>query len=199
MPRTLLGKEMNRTLGRAPKTVAVMKENRRVHRSKAELEEREKAESAVLTGVSCVERESTKNDPIAHEEYQRVIQLLGAIGKDDALYASGINRYCMLYAEVERSSSDMRGLYEILDKAKAAFDKLPEPDSSEISVFMKQYSGILKEINTINSSVTTKRRMMFDLEKEYCMTIAAAQRTIPKSAEPSAENDALLEALQGDD
>ena len=72
------------------------------HRTKAEITARAQAEQDMLSGKRAFERDTVKNDPVAHAEYRRVTALMKAIGKDDALYSAIVNRYCELFAEVQR-------------------------------------------------------------------------------------------------
>ena len=59
-------------------------------------------------------------------------------------------------------------------------------------------SKALSSLNSVDTKIMTKRKMMLDIEKECCMTVSAALRTIPK--EPDATDaDALVRALNGDE
>ena len=64
--------------------------------------QREAAEKALLTGITMRESSDVKKDKVAHREYQRVIKILTAIGKNDALFESVINDYCRLESDIQR-------------------------------------------------------------------------------------------------
>ena len=51
-----------------------------------------------------------------------------------------------------------------------------------------------KAILDVDKQIQTKRRMMFDIEKECAMTISAAARSIPKK--PDAKENPLIAALR---
>lgn len=183
-------------MSRPPKPVDVLREQGKSHRTKAELERREKGEAALLSGKKCFEREAVKLDPVAHKEYQRLVKLMKTINKDDALYAPIYNRYCELFAEVDFYLKEISRLRKLADELENRFDDIKDASSDEITLFARELSNLLRQINTMDSAVMTKRKMMFDIEKECCMTVAAALRTIPKEAEKSDAPDALLTILQ---
>ena len=144
------------------------------HRTKAEIETREKAEKALLTGKRLVESADVKKDKVAHAEYKRVSELLAVIEKDDALYSGVVNRYCLLSSEAAYYKAQID---ELKEQAAAAKDKL----------------GLMRQITTIDSTLAAKRRDMLAIEREMCLTLAAALRAIPK--QPQQEDDALKDIL----
>jgi len=73
-------------MGRAPKPVVILSEEKKSHRTKAELDQRKKAEEALLTKIEFKEKRAVKNNPVAHKEFLRVKKLFIAIGKNDGLY-----------------------------------------------------------------------------------------------------------------
>ena len=78
-------------MARPSKSTDVLKAEGKSHRTKAEMAQREAAEKALLTGITMRESSDVKKDKVAHREYQRVIKILTAIGKNDALFESVIN------------------------------------------------------------------------------------------------------------
>ena len=86
-------------MSRPSKATAVLGEEKRSHRTKAELRQRAAAENALITGKKMRERPEVKDNEKAHKEWQRIRGLLEAAGKNEALYEATINRYCMLHAE----------------------------------------------------------------------------------------------------
>ncbi len=186
-------------MSRPPKPVAVLEEEGKSHRTKAELESRKKAEASVLSGVKCFERPTVKSDPVAHREYQRLIKLMRAIKKDDALYAPIFNRYCELYSEIEFYLGRIRSVSEAVDKVQKRFDNLDDISADDVNAYLKQVTQLMNQLNTANSAVMQKRKMLFDIEKECCMTVAAALRTIPKDAEKTDAVDPLIAILAGDE
>ena len=57
------------------------------HLTNAEKEQRERYEQSLLSGKKITERKRVRADEIAHGEFRRVVALMRAIGKDDALYS----------------------------------------------------------------------------------------------------------------
>ncbi len=205
-------------MARPSKPVAVLESEKKSHRTKAELEQREKGEAALLSGKRCFERESVRGNPVAHKEYQRLIKLMRAIGKDDALYAPEYNRYSELFSEEEfykgeiaalqKELVDLRGL--TINAAAAAnviSEEIETGNISEelmvtldgllenISKLHDQRGKLLKQLSDMDLKVKQKREAMLALEKENCMTVSAALRTVPKEVQKPEEN-ALLKALR---
>lgn len=205
-------------MARPSKPVAVLESEKKSHRTKAELEQREKGEAALLSGKRCFERESVRGNPVAHKEYQRLIKLMRAIGKDDALYAPEYNRYSELFAEEEFYKGEIAALQaEIvslrgltINAAAAANVISAEIETGNISEELTvtldallenigklhdQRGKLLKQLSDMDLKVKQKREAMLALEKENCMTVSAALRTVPKEVQKP-EEDALLKALR---
>lgn len=205
-------------MARPSKPVAVLESEKKSHRTKAELEQREKGEAALLSGKRCFERESVRANPVAHKEYQRLIKLMRAIGKDDALYAPEYNRYSELFSEEEFYKGEIAALQAELVSlrgltinAAAAANVISEEIetgniSEELTVTLDalldninklhdQRGKLLKQLSDMDLKVKQKREAMLALEKENCMTVSAALRTVPKEVQKP-EEDALLKALR---
>ena len=158
------------------------------HRTKKELREREKAEAALLTGKTLKETEEVKNNKIAHKEFLRIRKLLQSIEKNDDLYGSTINRYCLLLAECT----------EFEEKRETIFSRQKEleerKDDMEFSEYINLQNDLVKSMLALDKQVQSKRKMLLDIEKENVMTIAASLRSIPKKTE---KKNPLREALSG--
>lgn len=172
------------------------------HRTKAELEARKQNESAMLTGCRCFERDSVKNNPVAHKEYQRLTKLLAKIGKNDALYGSAINRYCELYSEIEDRRGDVVTYRQMVTLYQEMFEKLANEDAdTDIDTVMKfqaELTRTIRQIANIDSAIMSKRKMMSDIEKENGWTVLSALRAVPKTAEKETV-DPLIKALMGEE
>lgn len=188
--------------GRPSKPAAVIEAEKKSHRTKAELEARKNAESGLLSNKKLQERKEVKENKTAHAEFQRVSKLMKAIGKDDALYSSGINTYCLLYAEIGDLHEQMKMLDETGEMLRETFGHLvddPERaiDPEEIIQFEKAFTRLISQRLNISAVIDKKRKMMLDIDKENVMTISAALRSIPKK--PEKKENALMAALRGDD
>ena len=83
-------------MSRPPKPASMIELEGKSHRTKKELEVREKAEAALSSGKAITERAEVKNNAVAHEEFLRVRAELRKIHKNDALYTAVVNRYLSL-------------------------------------------------------------------------------------------------------
>jgi hypothetical protein len=159
------------------------------HRTKNEKTLREAAEKAALTGIEIRERQEVANNEYAHAEFERLIELLTAVGKNDAIIETVVNRYCfMLYecADFERKR----------DKFNDNLDALMDNNEIEAIDKYRLEAQMQKSILEVDKQIQTKRRMLFDIEKENGFTIAAALRSIPKK--PDKKISPLEEALRDD-
>jgi len=172
-----------------PKPYLVLKAEKKSHRTKAELKLREEGEKALVTGAALKERPEVKSNPVAHKEFLRLNKLLKAIGKNDAIYEAVINRYCLLQGECADYENTIMNLKQDLEELKENRHSMDRVE------YYKLKNDIEKLIDSKDRQLQTKRKMLFDIERDNCLTIAAALRSIPKKAEKN-ENP-LLKALNG--
>lgn len=184
-------------MGRPSKTAGVIKAEGKSHRTKAELKAREEAEQSVLSGKKLFERGEVSRNKIAHKEFLRVSHLMAAIGKDDALYSSGINTYCELYSEIAELEKDIEHIKELAEALEEKFKALKDLDFEQVMSFTKQIIKLRSQKVTLGAAIDRKRNMMLAIDKENVMTISAALRNIPKT--PQKKENPLLEALADDD
>lgn len=188
-------------MARPSKPAAVIKTEKKSHRTKAELEARENAENGLLSNKKLQERKEVKENKTAHSEFQRVSKLMKAIGKDDALYSSGINTYCLLYAEIGNLTEQMKALDKTGDMLRESFERLVDDPESGIEPetiiqFEKSFTRLISQKLNISSMIDKKRKMMLDIDKENVMTISAALRSIPK--QPETKENPIYAILRGD-
>jgi len=171
------------------KSAAVLAAEKRSHMTKKELEKRGEAEKSLMTGQPLTERPEVKENPIAHKEFLRIKRLLKKIGRDDAILEAVMNRYCLLQAECydfeKKREMFARNLQKLME----------DPDIEELEKYRLQ-AQMQKSIIDVDKQIQTKRRMLFDIERENGMTIAAALRSIPKAE--SRDENPLLKALSDD-
>lgn len=186
-------------MGRPAKAVAVIEEEKKSHRTKAEKEARRNAENALRTKKPLTERAEVKEIEAAHKEFKRIKALFKAVSKDDELYAGSINRYCLLYAEIK----DMRKLYstleKLIEKIEEIVNHLEDIEVDELMKISKELNGLTAKLLSVDGEIMKKRKMMGDIEKENSMTVASALRTIPKEPDPSAGNPLIAALLNDDD
>lgn len=164
------------------KPVALLRMEGKGHRTKAELEQREAAEQALLTGEHMAKWPEVRSNVRASREFDRVSTLLRKIGKDDALHESVVNRYCLLRAECAQFE-DKREMFSrgIRQLEKAYREPEPGKEPLEPSEYFRLLQSMQANLVNLDKQVMAKRKMMLDIEKENIMTIAAALRSIPKT------------------
>lgn len=169
------------------------------HRTKAELESREKHEAALLTGKSLAEQDRVREDPLAHELFLRIRKLLRTIGKADAMYEQVINRYALILAECSEFERKRETFYKralALDqKYEDQDDDTPKSERIKDIDYFRLSAQLQSQIVALDKQVQAKRRMALDIEKECAMTIAAALRAVPKQVEDDSASDPLSKLL----
>lgn len=176
------------------KPLAILRAEGKSHRTKAELKQREQGEKSVLTGKKMKAREEVKSSHLAYAEFKRLSTVLDGIDKNDSVYEVVINRYCLLYAETVEIQRERQRYTELIETV-AKRCEMVEDDETLIKL-VKSLSTITSNINKLDSTLQSKRKMMLDIEKENIMTIASALRSIPKKVEKST-GPSLKEILNG--
>ena len=176
-------------MGRPSKPTNVINMEQKSHRTKAEMRQRETAEKELLTGEKLREAKAVKENPLAHKEFLRVKKLLGNIGKNDDLYGNVINRYCLLLAECTEFEMKRENIYLRMDELE------DHKADIEFTDYIKLQIDLSKQLISYDKQIQTKRKMIFDMEKENVMTIASALRSVPKKVEK--KKNPLAEALSG--
>lgn len=176
-----------------PKPANVIKLEGKSHRTKAELNQRKQAEESLLTGKVLKESKEVKQNELAHKEFLRLQKLLKTIEKDDDLYGSTINRYCLMLAECTEFQEKREKMYEQMCKLEESRDSFAKAE--DLATYYKLQNNMQKNLIALDRQVQAKRKMLLDIEKENVMTIASSLRSIPKKKEK--KTNALLEALGG--
>ncbi len=158
-------------MARPSKPVQVLEAEGKSHRTKAELEFRREQEAGLLTGKPMESEPAVKADKEAHTEFCRVRLLMEKIGRNDALYQNVINRYAKLQAEV----------LELEELRRHMLDACPID---------------MKDLSAVESMLLQKRKSLFDIEKENCMTVAASLRAVPKTPPKDDDEDPLRSMLE---
>lgn len=121
--------------GRGSKPAQLIKLEGKSHRTKSELEHREKMEKALYTGISFKESPAVKSDPVAHKEFLRLKKLYKNIEYVDGLDEQIINRYCMLVSQEHNMQqlinsiaepAEKIGLYKDINKTRELLLKLED-------------------------------------------------------------------------
>lgn len=185
------------------KPTSVIKMEKRSHRTKAELKQREAAESALATGLPLKVRAEVKKNKAAFKEFKRVSMLLETIGKNDALLENVINRYCQINAEILDFEAKKEEFSHGIAQLQAAHDDDVEahPNIDERVLSDMEYFNTLAKMESnllaLDKRIQDKRKMLLDIEKENIMTIAAQLRSIPKKVEDEDEDDPMARLFEG--
>lgn len=169
-------------MGRPSKPTKVITMEKKSHRTKKEIATRKANEAATLSGFPLKEAADTKADDVAHKTFRTLKRLFKAIEKDDVIYSNTVNRYCMISAEVERLQED-----------RSRTEKMIQDSEGECEP--KDFIEMMKLLMSIDRELKNKRQQLFAIEKESCMTIASALRSIPKK--PENNTSELKRALYG--
>lgn len=154
------------------------------HLTKEQKEARGTAEAALITGRQIQEWPEVRTAAAAHERFTEIIINLDAIGKNDALFEPVINRYCTIHAEVRQ----LEGMRKRLAASVRELDKQKKAGGIEYIAYLNEYSKLNGLIISCDKAMTTKRKMMFDIERDNLMTLCSALRSIPKKPEEKTES-----------
>jgi hypothetical protein len=163
--------------GRPPKPyLELAADNDSLHMTKAELRARKEAEESLLTGEGMKITEEVAANPRAAKEFARVKDLFAFIKKDDDIYGSVMNRYCLLLAECAELSIQRTTLSKALlsEEVKKELDQMQLIERVEI---VERYSNMIRGIDI---QLKNKRDQMLAIEKENAMTIMGALRSVPR-------------------
>lgn len=170
-----------------PKPYLVLEQEQKSHRTKDELRERREAEKALITGQKLKEWPEIRKNKTAHKEFLRVKKVLECIEKFDEIFAPVVNRYCLLQAECKDFEEKRETFYQNVQQIQE--ERQREPEGMTQSDYFKLLSQMEKALIDCDKQVQAKRKMLLDLEKEMCMTVASALRSIPKK--PKEKKDPL--------
>lgn len=172
-------------MGRPPKPFTVIQNEKKSHRTKAELAARKEAEESLLTGTKMKERPEVKKNDIAHKEYIRVSKLFKSIQKNDDLFGSCINRYCQMVAECRDFEEKREVFYRRAQELEDKQDELMDEGMS-LTEYFRLLSSLQSQVIGLDKQIQAKRKLMFEYEKENVMTVASGLRNIPKKEKEDA-------------
>lgn len=179
-------------MARPSKPISVIKDEKKGHRTKAEIEAREKNEAALSTGESLKERAEVRRDKIAHKEFKRLQNLLQKINKNDALLEAVINRYCLLYSDYITAESDWKSTLGDIEALRDRWKKEQdheEPQTMSAETYFDQLLKLQQSSEKSYKKLKEIRTELFAIEKENCMTVSAQLRSIPKTPDKVTEDD----------
>ena len=182
-------------MARPSKPVLVIENEKKSHRTKAEIQKRKEEEAKLLSGMEMKERKEVRENKEAHREFVRLKKLMKNIEKNDALYETVINRYAMLLAECMDFEEKRESFYKDLQELTENKEEMLDNEEISLSGYYKMKNTMQKNILDIDRQVQAKRKMLLEIEKENVMTIAASLRSIPKKEDKA--DDPLLKILKG--
>lgn len=167
--------------GRTSKPTALLKLEGKSHRTKKELQHREKAEKSLYTGETFKESPAVKVDPIAHKEFLRLKKLYNKIQYMDGLDEQIINRYCMLISQERRLASTLKWM---------------QMDIEEVETFEDRMT-IYQYIAGVTDRVMKTRDMLMKLEDRLFLNPSGRIRAIPKTPQDEKKDEDPMAALLG--
>ena len=118
--------------------------------------------------------EAVKKNERAYAYFKRLVDIFKGIDLNDAFYENVLNRYCILLAECDEHSAEI--------KQQQAMIFNIDQNHSEMSI--QEYYGIRNEmVKTLNKTeglLTSKRNQLLAIEKENLLTAQAKLRAVPK-------------------
>lgn len=150
--------------GRPSKPIQLLKSENKSHRTKAELEHREKMEKSLKTNTRIKEEPATKSDPIAHKEFLRLRKLYKEIEFVDGLDSEVVNRYCQLRSQESMLQDFYSDIKEAMDTFTDVADKLE----------------LFAELKDVISKQNQVRDKMLKLEDRLFLNPVARMKSIPK-------------------
>ena len=157
--------------GRQPVPISSVKG----HRTLAEKRARERKESELTSGSALQEWAEVRANKIAHNRFQKIKSLLGAIKKDDALVEPIVNRYCLIIAEC----SQLEKLREQLEKdIDLLGDHMAEMAFTDYVEKKQVFTNLILKCD---NNIQSKRKMLLNIERENLGTIASILRSTTKA------------------
>ncbi|MDC3414280.1 P27 family phage terminase small subunit [Terrihalobacillus insolitus] len=163
--------------GRPSKPVQLVKMEGKSHRTKKELEHREKMEQSLYTGIKFKESPAVKSDPIAHKEFLRLKKLYKHIEYVDGLDQQIINRYCMTISQEESYAKQIEILYEKINEVEGFEEQ------------MKVYDSINKATTKLNQI----KDMLLKLEDRLFLNPTSRVKAIPKTPPEDNKNKSPMQ------
>lgn len=186
-------------MARPSKPASVIDIEGKSHRTKKEKIVRQRGEDAMESGIAMVKFPEVKKNKKASAEFDRITELLDKIKKNDRVYETVINRYCLMLAECTEIIEFKNELEKDLKRLKKTFKEAslaelePERKMELCLDFAKSLEKTTRVLLNYDRELSKKRNMLLAIEKESGMTLAAMLRTVPKA--PEKTTNALLEAL----
>jgi predicted nuclease with TOPRIM domain len=131
------------------KPYVVLTSEKKSHRTKKELKQRQQGKVHLATGVALKERSNIKSNTIAHKEFKRINELLKKIGKNDAIYEPVINRYCIIQAECFELEERRDYFFSLIENLKSCFEEIcdelgPDEKADKLIEFTKEMGRLTK-------------------------------------------------------
>lgn len=166
--------------GRPSKPVQLLKLEGKSHRTKKELEHREKAEKSLYTGIKFRESPVVKADPVAHREFLRLKKLYKHIEYIDGLDEQIINRYCMLISQEQSLSNTMNRMWVDIEEVET----------------IEERAEIYRSISGVTDKTMKTREMLLKLEDRMFLNPTSRIKSIPKQPEEENKESAMAQFMK---
>lgn len=100
-----------------------------------------------------------------------------------------------LHVRVTQTAGDFLNVYPLVhEQGNENIADLLE----QLNDLINKRAVILRQLSDADTKIKQKREAMLAIERENCMTVSAALRTIPKDVCKDDKDDELLRALRGE-
>lgn len=149
------------------KPVSLLRLEGKGHRTKAELDYRERGEKALKTGREFRMIPQVKADKIAHAEFTRLKRLFSKMEMElvEALDQQIINRYCLEVSHTFRLQEMLDRLTDDLDAAETVEDRLK----------------IYPQIRSTNIAMSQNKELLLKYEDRLFLNPVSRIKAIPKT------------------
>lgn len=178
-------------MARPSKPVIVLEMEGRSHRTKEELKTRQAGEAQTLSGLRLSERPEVKTDAAAHREFLR-LKSCWARWKRTTRHTPESSTDTVRFTRNVFSLSERRERFELgIEELREGYGR----GEIEAGQYYKLLRDMQKNINAVDKIADSKRQMLLAIEKECCLTVAAALRAVPKKPSEKENTDPMASLL----
>jgi hypothetical protein len=148
-------------------------------RTKEEIQRRIKAEEETKTGQEMKPSEEVLNNKFALAEFKEMKEIYKIIKQDDAIHERTISRYCLMLADEKEILISIRNIKKQIKE----LDAKHKAQEIEEELYMEWSDKLWKRKSAEERALERKQKMILDIEKSSCLTLADRLRAIPKKEE----------------
>jgi hypothetical protein len=161
----------------------------RKHYTNEQKEQKRNAEEMTKTGNEMQPTDQVLNNPFALKKFTHMKSIYAAIKNDDEIHSETINRYCMMLQDEDEWICQKSDIMAALVKAKEDYvsDKLGAEE------YLIQSDRLREMYIKCDRELKSTRKMLLDIEKSSCLTLADRLRAIPMKPPEKTEEESGIE------